>query len=317
MLSILGVTAGVAGMLLILATLVGFLADRWWVFELVSNLRIQLTLGLVIVTMTLLVTRRWVPAAFAGVATAVNLALVVPLLVVQGPDVPAAGSDPVQITFFNTTHQANRAQVLEYLRDREEDIVVLAAVDRFWPEAVEVSGLGLEVVVGPHVDDRLQVLVLAREPDAIRVTVHRQSDADQDHTVEIALELDGQQLDILSVHAISPRTPHRARQRDRTLEWATTWANSREGPTMVIGDLNVTPWSPRYTSLLDGTDLVDSQRDHGLGASWPAQLGWLGLPLDHVLHSPDLVTVDRELGPSFGSNHRMLHAEVALREPRS
>ena len=317
LLSILGITAGAAGMLLILATVVGFLGHHWWVFELVSNLRIQLALGLVVVTVTLLVVRRWIPAALAGVAASVNLALVVPLLMAGGPAVPAAGSDPLQITFFNTTHQANRTQVIEYLRDREEDIVVLAAVDRFWPEVVEGSGLGLEVVVGPHVDDRLQILVLAREPDAAQVTVHRQSDAEQGHAVEITLELDGQHLDILSVHAISPRTPQRAQQRDRALDWTATWANSRDGPTVVIGDLNVTPWSPRYRSLLDGTDLIDPQRDHGVRASWPAQLGWFGLPLDHVLYSPDLVTVERDLGPSFGSYHRMLHAEVARREPRS
>lgn len=312
---VLGVAAGVTGILLLVATVVGFLGSLWWVFELASNVRLQLALGLIVIMIALLAVRRWIPATVAAIGAAVNLVLVVPLLIVEGPAAPAPGADPVQITFFNTTFQADRGGVIAELRGREDDIVVLASADDLWARAFE--GSDLEVVTGPHLDDRLQLLVLAREPGTIQVTVHRESDARQDHAVELTVALDGRWIHVLTIHAISPRTPQRARQRDRSLEWAAAWANSRESPVVVIGDLNVTPWSPLYRSLVDDTGLTDSQRHHGLAPSWPARLGRLGLPLDHVLHSPELMTVERELGPSFGSNHRMLHTTLAPREPRS
>ena len=53
-----------------------------------------------------------------------------------------------------------------------------------------------------------------------------------------------------------------------------------------------------------------------LQPSWPARFGPIGLPIDHVLHSPQLTTVDRQLAPPIGSSdHRMVHASITFRDP--
>lgn len=65
---------------------------------------------------------------------------------------------------------------------------------------------------------------------------------------------------------------------------------------------------------MDRVGLVNSLRCRGLQPSWPAALGPLGIPIDHLLHGPELATVGRERGPAFGSDHRMLHVRLAWAE---
>ena len=50
--------------------------------------------------------------------------------------------------------------------------------------------------------------------------------------------------------------------------------------------------------------LINSQRGFGVQATWPVAGGFAPrIPLDHCLHSPDLATVDRRMGPAVGSDH--------------
>jgi endonuclease/exonuclease/phosphatase (EEP) superfamily protein YafD len=78
----------------------------------------------------------------------------------------------------------------------------------------------------------------------------------------------------------------------------------------VVGDLNASPWSHSFRSLAD-SDLINSLNGFGLQASWPAVLGPFGVPIDHLLHSAELTTVSREIGPSLGSEHRSVFITLA------
>jgi endonuclease/exonuclease/phosphatase (EEP) superfamily protein YafD len=93
----------------------------------------------------------------------------------------------------------------------------------------------------------------------------------------------------------------------------------------VVGDLNVTPWNAAFRHLQRDGGLVSSQHGFGLQPTWPTAASlapWppvpglpapLRVPIDHLLHTPDLVAVDRRLGPSLGSTHRALEVELAPR----
>lgn len=81
---------------------------------------------------------------------------------------------------------------------------------------------------------------------------------------------------------------------------------------LIIGDLNSTPWSPRFETLTRNGGLVNSQNGFGVQASWPSGIGFFGIPIDHALHGEELTTVERSLGPGYGSAHRSLYITVAL-----
>ena len=62
--------------------------------------------------------------------------------------------------------------------------------------------------------------------------------------------------------------------------------------------------------LLDRTGLVNSIQGYGLGQTWPAGAALAGIPIDHCLHSSDLVTLERTVADIEGSDHRALHVTL-------
>lgn len=72
---------------------------------------------------------------------------------------------------------------------------------------------------------------------------------------------------------------------------------------MVLGDLNVTPWSHVFRDLLKRTGLIDSAQGWGIQPTWPSGAVLLRIPIDHCLHSPDVAIVNREIGENVGSDH--------------
>jgi endonuclease/exonuclease/phosphatase (EEP) superfamily protein YafD len=294
---------------LLLLSIVGFLGAQWWVFDLVANLRVHLTLLLTVVALPALITRRWWVSAAALAGATINLALVAPLLF-GSPEPPPTTGEHLDVTFFNTKTRADEDAVIAHLASRDDDIVVLTATTPSWFGRLEASPLPLHVVAGSRLVPGLEIIVLTRDPEA-EVTVHELSSEARDALVEVKIELDGNPIHVLGTHPVSPLTPLRAQRRDLALEWIGLWPEHRGAPVVVVGDLNASPWSAPFRTMLARSGLTDSLGRHGIQPSWPASLGPLGIPIDHVLHSPELTAVERELGPSFGSDHRMVHARIA------
>ena len=101
--------------------------------------------------------------------------------------------------------------------------------------------------------------------------------------------------------------------RDAQIRFAAEWAEGRDGAVIVVGDLNATPWSWPF-GLLTEAGLRNSQVGFGLQASFPARSMFVfRVPIDHLLHSDDLMVRDRYLGPALGSDHFPLIVDLELR----
>ena len=311
-----------AAVTLLLSTVLAWtLGSRWWVAELLANLPVQHALAFAVLLVAAAALRhRWLLAlSVAGLVA--NLAITAPILLTlqRGePLPPAEGAPTLDVTFFNTKYFADEEATIEHLRGRGDDLVVLALAMQPWRAYLEAADLDLHVRAGPGPTDGedLEMVALVRDPDA-EVIVHRPTDDPRDAIVEVVLDLDGQPIHVLATHPVSPLTAERAAQRDRTLARLAVRATEQDAPVVVVGDLNATPWSPQLQAMALEAELIDSQVGFGLQPSYPAARGRLGIAIDHVLHSPELTTVARQLGPSFGSDHRMVHARLAPAAPGS
>lgn len=296
--------AGLAG------TAIGFVADHGWIFDLVGSLRWQLILSLLFSSIGLVLVHR-IPLALMAVAgIAVSLVVVIPPFL-GSDELPTVVGDSLDLTFHNTKYQVDLDAVADVVRQRDDDLVVLSNTDWVSHRDLDRADIGgLTIISGPQFTEDLEITVLARDPD-LEVIVHRLAPQARDWVVEVVAELDGEPVHVLGAHPVSPRDPERAARRDALLDWVAASASNRDAETVVLGDLNTPPWSPSFRNLVAGGGLTDSQRGRGMQPSWPARAGVLGLPIDHALVSAGLVTLERELGPALGSDHRMLHARVA------
>lgn len=305
MLSLLRVLVGV----FVGATVAGFADPAHWTLTLLGGPRLHYAVVLVLLGAVAGWFGRWALTGLAVLAAVLNLAVVAPLW--TGARAQADAANPtIDVVMFNTKIRSDQDAVAEWLQREQPDVAVLTATTSSWDETMR-NRSGMEVAVSQPPGIDLELLVLtAHEPRGSAILEWGRDG--RDRAVEVVVGVEGESVRVLGLHPVSPVGIDRAVRRDTMLRHAAAWAASTEQPAVVAGDLNAVPWSTAFRRLLDEGGLVNSLEGHGVQPSWPAPVAWVGVPLDHVLHSPELSTVERTLGPSFGSNHRLVHARLEL-----
>jgi endonuclease/exonuclease/phosphatase (EEP) superfamily protein YafD len=244
-----------------------------------------------------------------GLLAAVNLVVVAPLFF--GPSRPDSGE--LRILSFNVLASNRRfEEVIDFIRATDADVVILHEVTSRWEDAIEEASLTFE-------DWPYEVTEARARGDLFGSLALVEAGADVEsfgfglrdpRAIEILLP-DG--VAVLAVHPLSPSSEFRAEQNDRQLQFAADWVAGQDGPAIIVGDFNATPWSYPFRRLVSSADLSNSARGFGLDLSYPANGNpLLRIPIDHLLFSDGLAVVDRRLGPAMGSDHFPLTVDLAL-----
>lgn len=292
-----------------LATLAGFFGGTWWVLDLFAGFRHQLAIGLILIAVVAAIARWKKTAVAIGLLAVVNLALVAPLFF--GPSRPETSH--LRVLSFNVLASNRRFdEVVDFIRASDANVVVLHEVTSRWEEEIEEAAATFadwpyEITEARARGDLFGSMVLVEPGAAIESFGFALTDP---RAIEIRLP---HGVALLAIHPLSPSSEFRAEQNDRQLLFATDWAAGRDGPTIVVGDFNATPWSYPFRRLMASTDLSNSALGFGLDLSYPADGNPLvRVPIDHLLFSDGLAVVDRRLGPAMGSDHFPLTVDLAF-----
>ncbi len=303
---LIGNFATAVGLLLVVLTVAGFLGGVWWGFDLAAHFRVQYAALLVPAFLVPAWLRRRGIALLTGTALAVNLALIIPLYL--APPTPPDGSGTLQILSFNVTaSNPERDAVIDYLDASAADIIFVHETSIDWEEALAGSSLPYRIVSARAPGSLFGTLALLGG-DAVAKVVAL-GDAGQ-LSIEVTTELSGSEIKVLGTHPLSPVSPGRAAARDEQLRAVGEWAARQTFPVVVTGDFNASTWSRGFSLVSEG-GLVNSQRGFGVQASWPVGHSLFSIPIDHLVHTADLTTIDRRLGENFGSDHYPLFATIA------
>lgn len=113
---------------------------------------------------------------------------------------------------------------------------------------------------------------------------------------------------IVVLHARNPITPFGNALRGMLFETLAGPLAGLEGPVVVGGDFNATPYTPALRTFVRTAGLTSACHFQG---SYPASARGLGLPIDHVLFRNARIT-GLGTGRWLGSDHRALKAELIL-----
>lgn len=115
---------------------------------------------------------------------------------------------------------------------------------------------------------------------------------------------------IVAIDAREPKTAVLLDQRDRLLLGAARNIGKLDGPVVVAGDFNATPFTPVFDDFLRLAGMPSSK---SCIPTFPAGIGRLGIPLDHILVRGVQVTGINTLSV-IGSDHRPLKVTLLLAE---
>ena len=313
----------------------GALGGWHWRLDYFANFPVQyLALGVPLLFLLFLL-RAWRVAALFALVLGWNAFLVLPLIS-GGPD-PAAGDPQTALRVVQKNvlqRNPQHDETIAWLREQDADVIVIQEMSDDWRAALfgDLTEGGGYTVYAPERPEHERHTVGVFVRDGLEVMSHRYwgSGAPRKPMVEVVLNVPGFDLPV-TLQGVHTRAPVRAswsRLRGRQLAELTGWAAARDvlrdGPTLVVGDLNATRWSAPLRALLRHGGLRDTADGGGLPGTWPefqnfpgAQgfpLWWTGMiTLDHVLASGHFVVAERSVGPGLGSDHRGVMVELRRR----
>ncbi len=292
-----------------LATLAGFLGRRWWRFEQFCHFRLQYAVLLTLLGLIFLAAGETAGALFSKLLALLNLAFILPVYVPRNREKRMqCVAKPRTASVFRMLHanvlgeNDHYQRLIDLVRDESPDIITLAEPHGAWMSAL----LPAFSPAYPHhryeaFEDNYGIAVFSRLPFT-RAETHGFGPA-RLPTLVISVELAGQPLTLIATHPPPPKSALETIQRDRQMQEIAQFAAAQPGPLLLAGDLNMSSWSYAFGDLLRHSRLRDSRQGIGLQPSWPAQRPWFLIPLDHILHTPDIVIHRRRIGPDIGSDH--------------
>lgn len=313
------------------ATLCAVLGGLAWPLELFSHYRPQLA-GMALVVLILSLLLRHGPLILVNVVLlAANLVPIFPHLMsyLREPATVEAGGRSLRLLSLNMRADAtNRERFAALIREENPDVILLTEM----PPSIGSRMAPFEEIYPHRLLGRSgpeffhEIGIFSRWPIASIQTTR----VSQYRLPVIAADIcppsgeRGACLHLITLHTLSP-FGEGAAVRDQQLDVAARAAATQIGPTLMIGDLNITPWSPTFTRLIDSTRLKDSSRLRGVTPTW-APRSWservrgftealaplAGLPIDHALASEDIALRASRVGPPVGSDHWPIIVDLQL-----
>lgn len=293
--------------MLAIISVLGLAGRLWWFLDLFAHFRMQLGVALVMCVAVSWFLRQPRVTLLASMFSLFNFIVVAPQLVYQ-PTAEARGRDTVRLVHVNINNYNRELEsALEFFLETDPDVLVIVEANERWMGALEPLKERL-----PHVfletHGRFGVALLSRYPMAaqsVYFTPHNPS-------IVAVIDTPYGPLRVVGTHPRSPASARRARRRNAQLDAIASFIRGGSEPTVLLGDLNTTPWGHAFRALVAESELRDTSRGVGFQWSWPASFWPLAIPIDHALVSEDVRVLDRRMGPSIGSDHLPLVLDIVL-----
>jgi len=153
--------------------------------------------------------------------------------------------------------------------------------------------------------DRLDSVILSKHPlTSSRTEVNK--------AVLTTLNLNETEITLVGIHLLPGRTQEHFNLALGQADYLKTLINDINENIILIGDLNMTSTSRRFSKFLKDTNLYTAASYTKPTSTWPAFLpNFLGIQLEHVLFSNNFKLINKKTANNFGSDHRPLIVALA------
>ena len=135
---------------------------------------------------------------------------------------------------------------------------------------------------------------------------------DDNHAVITNLILNETEISIVGIHLLTGGTKKNFNNALQQISYLKTIISNTNKNLILLGDLNMTSTSKRFSKFLKETNLYTYTSYKNITSTWPAFMpNFLGIQIDHILFSNNFKMVDKKISNSFGSVHRPLIVELS------
>ncbi|MDH3336956.1 MAG: endonuclease/exonuclease/phosphatase family protein [Gammaproteobacteria bacterium] len=278
--------------------------------ELFSHFRLQYLLVSLLLCLSFIALRSRAWAGLMLVITAINTVPVAPWYLAETRT--HAETDPrIELLLANVhSRNANTRALIELIETEQPDLVFLQEATDRWVVAMNVLQTRYPHRYSIARDDNFGIAVYARQP--LLGVEKLDSPPYGFPSLVLRQSVAGRIVTLVTTHPIPPLGKDGFDARNEQLASIAEVITSIAGPRLLVGDLNTTMWGHHYDLLERATGLRNARHGIGIVPTWPRQLPFAMIPIDHCLVSEDFAVVDIDSGPSIGSDHLPLTVTLAL-----
>ena len=292
-----------------LFTILGFLGKYFWMLDLFSHFRVQYFVLLTISIIILIFTRYRKSAMIIALFAAVNLATIVPLFI-SAQEKPENSGRMIRAISFNVNSTlGNPEKVKRIIEECNPDMILLMEITSKWVEELKLSDMGYPHSCVQPRGDNFGIGLFSKMP--LKDGGIKKIGRINLPSIVATIDTGEDELTVVVTHPVPPIDKRYCDFRDDQLDSIQKFI-PENSPVILFGDLNTTCWSSPFKKLLSSTGLVDSARGWGIQSTWPTQMPWILIPIDHCLHSEDIYIENRELGRSGNSDHYSLIVDFVI-----
>ena len=303
---------------LLAATFCAAGAREFWLFDLAVHFRVQYAAMGLFGFILLLAVRAPAWALLALCVSAWNAMYAAPTLVTHPVSLPhvageAATGEPIRlrVASINVLYSNDEySKVADFVQREKPDAVAmsemtaewrraLAGLDKIYPHHYQTIGVGGR---GMTFWTRLPMKDVSVLPIGVR----------QEPAIQATLEVQGRDVRIFAVHTTWPMAPASAGRRNQQLVLLAERARAVTLPLVVMGDMNITPFSPHFQQMLADGGLRSAADGFGWQTTWPSFFPPAGIQIDHALVNSRVSVEHFTRGATTGSDHLPIVADLVL-----
>lgn len=231
----------------------------------------------------------------------------------------AAGNFRIVVANINTRNK-QYDDVLAFIRQEAPDLALFMEVDETWVNQLNTLSDNLPYTSGQANPYNSGIAIYSQYPlEETQLTLFGD---DSTYSITGKVTFNNQTLAFVGTHPWPPVRSSAFHSRNRQLDLIGQYLQAISFPQLVIGDLNITMWSPYYKRLIRNTGLKNARKGFGLLPSWPTRgtyrqiPDWITLlfsiPIDHCLLSPEIEVANVRVGPNLGSDHRPIIVDLNI-----
>lgn len=288
--------------------------------EILSHFQIQYFLISLLILFCLVLTRHRKLIIISLFLLALNLPKIIPWYLPTSAFLNHNEADLKVLVANLNTRNKNYDQVLSFVKKEDPDLAIFIEVDEAWVKQLNSLKNILPYAFGKANPYDSGLVVYSNQP-LINPQINFLGTKKRASIIS-NLTVQEQLISLISIHPPPPLKQALFHLRNRQLDEISQYIQTLDNPVLLVGDLNITMWSPYYQRLEKKTGLKNSRQGWGILPSWPTQSdlspipnwasGLLSIPIDHCLISREFQVIDTYTGSSIGSDHLPLITKLRL-----
>ncbi|GAB4281790.1 MAG: hypothetical protein Fur0025_10560 [Oscillatoriaceae cyanobacterium] len=202
------------------------------------------------------------------------------------------------------------SRVISWVSQEQPDIAVFLEIHSNWSMALDQLKDILPYSLSYPQDSYYGVAMYSKLP--LEKGIYQEFGVKGIVSIVANITVGSKKVTVIGTHPSAPLNAKYLHWRNIQLAEMSRYISQLTNPSIVIGDLNTTMWSPYYKDFIAATGMRNARQGFGIQPTWYRKSPIFSIPLDHCLVSPEIQVLNSRVGENVGSDHLPIIADLAI-----